>query len=275
MSVKDAILTTQPTSYWPLDDSGGASCHDEMGLNDAALPAQGVALAVIPFGTSQAPYFDGALGSVLTIDDDPQYSQPYANALTVAAWLCPLTLNNTQTTGSKDQFVHYVEKAVGASTDTEWALRLYNQINPDRHSRLSFYAFNLGSPTGEGNGAYMEYGVSANDATPVEVGKWLFVVVQAEPWISPTDQTTGCIFWKQSVQAVRTDADKYATYGVHPQHASGSITVGGMQTSGFKGAIAHLAIWDRLLSADEIASIWTAGNTDLSNTAMYHSYPSA
>jgi hypothetical protein len=55
MIVKDAILTTQPTSYWPLDDLNGLSCHDEMGLHDASAPAQGVTLAVIPFGVAQAP----------------------------------------------------------------------------------------------------------------------------------------------------------------------------------------------------------------------------
>jgi hypothetical protein len=272
MSVKDAILTTQPTSYWPLDDLNGPSCRDEVGLHNASLPAHGVTLAVIPFGTAQAPYFDGALGSVLTIDDDRRYSQPYTNALTVAAWLCPLALDNTHTAGSKDQFVHYIEKAVGAETDVEWALRLYNQTNPTRHSRLSFYTFNLGSPTGEGNGSYMEYGVSLNDETSIDLGKWVFVVGQAEAWISPTDQTTGCVLWKQSVQAQRIPADKYFEYQVHPQHGSGRITVGGMQTTGFKGAIAHVAIWNRLLSAAEIASIWTAGASDLSNTPMYHSY---
>jgi hypothetical protein len=272
MSVKDAILSTQPTSYWPLDDLSGLLCHDEMGLHDAAVPTRGVTLAVIPFGAAQAPYFDGALGSVLTIDDDPHYSQPRANALTVAAWVCPLALDNAHTVGSQDQFVHYIEKAVAASTDAEWALRLYNKTNPTRHSRLSFYTFNLGSPTGEGNGSYIEYGVSSNDEIPIELGKWVFVVCEAEPWISLTDQTTGCILWKQGVQARRVAADKYFDYQVHPQHGSGPITVGGMQTSGFKGALAHIAIWNRLLSADEIASIWTTGANDLSNTPMYHSY---
>ena len=47
----------------------------------------------------------------------------------------------------------------------EWALRFYNQTNPTRHSRLSFYSFSLGSPAGEGNGSYMVYGVSSNDET--------------------------------------------------------------------------------------------------------------
>ena len=157
MSVNDAILVTQPTSYWPLDDlSGSPSCHDEMGLHDASLPSAGVTLSVLPFGTSQAPFFDGALKSVLTIPDDQQYSQPFAKALTVSAWLCPLALNNANVVGGQDKYVHYVEKAVAESVDAEWALRFYNQLNQTRHSRLSFYTFNLGSPTGEGNGSYMD-----------------------------------------------------------------------------------------------------------------------
>jgi hypothetical protein len=73
MGIKDTILGTIPTSYWPLDDLAGSSCHDELGLHDASAPAQGVSLAVIPFGSAQAPYFDGALGSFLTIESDPQY----------------------------------------------------------------------------------------------------------------------------------------------------------------------------------------------------------
>ena len=241
-----------------------------MGLHDASTPTQGVTLAVIPFGTSQAPYFDGGPGSFLTIANDPKYSQPHAQALTVAAWICPLALDNANTTGTSDQYVHFVEKAVGPSTDVEWVLRLYNQTNPTRHSRLSFYTFNLGSPAREGNGSYMEYGPSANDETPIELGKWVFVVGEAERWSA--NGTTGCVLWKQDVQAVRVAADKYAAYHVHPQHGSGPITVGGMQTSGFKGAIAHLAIWNRLLSAGEIGSIWTAADSDLRDTAMFHSY---
>ena len=274
MTAKDAILSTEPTSYWPLDDlDGSSSCHDEMGVHDASMPKAGVTLSAIPFGASQGPFFDGALGSFLTIADDPQYSQDFANALTVAAWICPLALDNANTAGRDDHYVHFVEKAVAPSIDAEWALRFYNRTNPSRHSRLSFYTFNLGSPAGEGNGSYMEYGVSANDETPIELGKWIFVAGQAEPWISPADRSTGCVLWKQAVQAKRVAPDKYFDFGVHPRHGAGAITVGGTQGTGFKGAIAHLAVWNRLLSANEIASIWNAGASDLGQTAMYHSYP--
>jgi hypothetical protein len=39
MSLKSTILSAQPTSYWPLDDLDGSSCHDEMGLTMSAYPA--------------------------------------------------------------------------------------------------------------------------------------------------------------------------------------------------------------------------------------------
>ena len=234
----------------------------------------GVKLAAIPFGAASAPYFDGDIGSVLTVVDDAQYSQPYANALTVSGWICPLALDNAQTGGTRDQYVHFLEKAVNSTTEVEWAMRLYNKTNPSRHSRLSFYTFKLVSPPGEGNGAYMEYGVSPNDMTPVDTGGWLFFAGQAEPWISERDLTTGCVLWKQGVQAVRSPADKYEhpPYNVHPQHGSGPISIGGTDSTGFKGSIAHVAIWNRLLSSDEITWLWTAGRTELGDTAMYHSY---
>jgi hypothetical protein len=275
MDLRTVILDTAPASYWPLTDDGNGLCHDEMKLNDATSNSSGVKLAAIPFGNASVPYFDGAIGSTLTAANAPQYSQPYANALTVAAWICPLVLDNLHTAGTTDQYVHFLGKAVDSSTNTEWAMRLYNQTNPNRHSRVSFYTFNLMASSGQpnlGNGAYMEYGVSANDATPVDLGRWLFLVGQAEAWISETDKTTGCLFWKQSVQAVSTTAAKYESYHVRPQHAAGPISIGGSSSSGFKGSIAHVAIWNRLLSSVEIDALWVAGESELRDTPMYRSY---
>ncbi len=273
MSLKSTILALNPTSYWPLNDAPGSrACLDAMGLKNAMLPTTGtgVTLAAVPFGASAAPLFDGALGSRLTILSVPQYSQCFANALTVAVWICPLALNNTNTAGSGDQYVHFLEKAVTPVLDTEWAMRFYNQ-NTSRPSRLSFYMFNLAAtaanPTNKGAGSYMQFGVST-DATPVTVGNWLFLVGEAEPWISTDDQTTGCILWKQDVESQRSWGDKYENpeFQVHPQAGEGPLSVGGTAETGFNGAIAHLALWNRLLSQDEIDQMWTQGSADLQAT---------
>jgi hypothetical protein len=114
--------------------------------------------------------------------------------------------------------------------------------------------------------------VSANDETPIELGKWVFLVGEAEPYISPGDKTTGCALWKQNIEAKRVPQDKYGQYDVQPQSGSGAVRIGGTQETGFKGSIAHVAIWNRLLSTAEIASIWREGEGELLNTAMYHSY---
>ena len=44
------------------------------------------------------------------------------------------------------------------------------------------------------------------------------------------------IFWKQGVRAAHTSADKYEPYHVHPQHGAGPISLGGNNSSGFKGS---------------------------------------
>jgi hypothetical protein len=53
---------------------------------------------------------------------------------------------------------------------------------------------------------------------------------------------------------------------VQPQAGAGPLSVGGTAETGFKGAIAHLAIWNRLLSQDEIDSMWMQGTADLQAT---------
>jgi hypothetical protein len=59
---------------------------------------------------------------------------------------------------------------------------------------------------------------------------------------------------------------EYPEFQVHPEAGSGPLCVGGTAQTGFNGAIAHLAVWNRLLSQDEIASIWTQGAADLGVT---------
>ena len=72
MDLRTVVLDTVPASYWPLTDDGTGLCHDEMKLNDATSNSSGVKLAVIPFGNASVPYFDGTIGSTLTVADAPQ-----------------------------------------------------------------------------------------------------------------------------------------------------------------------------------------------------------
>ncbi len=267
VSLKSVILGTSPTSYWPLDDAiGSAAMHDECGRHDGQ--PVGVKLAATPFGATRMPHFDGQLGSVITIPDDDRYSHTFANALSVACWVAPSVLDFPHTQGSKDQFIHFIEKAVKSSHDVEWAFRLYNATNPERSSRLSFYLFNSGHPTGKGAGAYMQYGESRNDRTPVKVGEWLFLVGLGEGWIDGTEQCRGALFYKQGALAARSPTgDKYNNppeWNVRPHNGPGVITLGGsIGKTAFCGAMGHVSIWNRLLNEAEVASMLAAGQAEL------------
>lgn len=267
MTLRAAVLATDPTSYWPLDDAAGSAVvRDEKALNDG-VPV-GVALAAVPFGAARMPHFDGQLGNFITIPDDPLYSHPAADSLTVACWICPSALDFAHTDGrSPDQFVHFIHKAVKSNCDAEWAFRLYNANAPTRCSRLSFYLFNSGSPVGKGAGAYMQFGHSHNDRTPVRVGEWLFLVGQGEGWLDGCEQTRGTLLYKQGVLAERSPGDKYNNpkeWNVRPWSGTGEITVGGsIGKTAFCGAIGHLALWNRLLTADEVADMFAAGQAEL------------
>jgi hypothetical protein len=266
MKLKSTILDTEPTSYWPLDDAVGSyRIHDECGRHDGE--PFGIDLAEVPFGAARMPHFNGQLGSGITIPNDERYSHAYANALTVACWIAPFALDFRYTDGSRDQYVYLIEKARDSTRDVEWGFRLYNATNPERHSRLSFYLFNLGSPTGKGAGAYMQYGRSRNDDTPVRLGQWLFLVGQGEGWIDGTEQCRGAILYKQAVMAKRSPGDQYNNppwWNIRPRSGQGVITLGGsIGKTAFCGAMAHVAVWNKLLTADEVVTIFTAGQAEL------------
>jgi hypothetical protein len=271
MSTRQAILDSMPVSYWPLDDDPlSTTVRDEMGLHPGVIASAGVCLSAVPFGRVAMPRFDGAIGSLITIPDDDRYSQTQTNALTVACWVCPLALNFQHTDGSTDQYVEFVEKAVDYNQDAEWAMRLYD-ADSGRPSRMSFYLFNSGSPVGKGAGAYMEHGLSINDQTPVEAGRWLFLVGQGEAWINVTDKSTGAVIFKQGVQAVRSPGDKYNNppdWTVRPHNGKGRIAIGGsIGKTGFLGGVGHLALWNRLLTSTEINGIWSEGMAELGVTS--------
>lgn len=276
MTTTNAILSSGPVSYWPLDDApSSTTVRDEKGRHAGTVADSGVHLSVVPFGSILTPFFDGNKGSLITIPDDERYSQTHANAITLACWICPLGLNFRHTDGRTDQYVHIIEKAVTYTSDAEWAIRLYN-AESGKPSRMSFYLFNAGSPVGHGAGAYMEYGRSANDHNPVRPGKWLFLVGQGEEWIDDTNLSTGAIFYKQGIQAIRSTGDKYnnppthptdpteLSWNVRPHNSTGRIAIGGsINKTAFRGAIAHVALWNRLLSHNEIVAIWSEGMAEL------------
>ena len=95
----------------------------------------------------------------------------------------------------------------------------------------------------------------------------VLLVGQGERWIDDVDDSTGAVLYKQAVQAVRSPGDKYnnpPSWNVHPFGGTGRIAIGGsIGKTAFRGAIAHVAIWNRLLTNNEVDRIWSEGLAEL------------
>jgi len=109
---------------------------------------------------------------------------------------------------------------------------------------------------------------------PVEVGKWLFLVGQGERWINSCENATNAIFHKQAVMAERSNGDKYNNlpdWQVRPHSSTGDIAIGGsIGKTAFWGSIAHVAMRDRLITADEVGRIFTVGANELGLQSNIH-----
>ncbi len=192
-------------------------------------------------------HFDGT-SSYIEIPDSADFSVPTTGALTVAAWIRPDTLSFPSAEGSG--YVHWLGK--GETGRQEWVFRMYNQENtenPPRPNRISFYVFN--PVGGEGVGSYFQ--------EPLAAGQWIHVVGAAD------DQHT-YIYRDGSFKR----CDQYQGAGdgtchghpltIQPQHGAAPLRIGTRDfRSFFQGVIRDVRIWNRLLTADEIAALAAGG----------------
>jgi len=189
------------------------------------------------------------------------YSVATTGQLSVAAWMRPDTLNfpRWQDTG----YVHWLGKGVGtgASGQQEWTFRMYNRDgtteNPPRPNRISFYVFN--PQGGLGVGSYFQ--------DMLQAGSWIFVVGIA-------DSTRTFMYRDGSYR--RCDTYRGPSAGQCPIHyqaapnqmlqlqidpvaGSSPLRLGTRDLdSFFAGGLSRVRIWNRALSADEVAALYSA-----------------
>ena len=102
--------------------------------------------------------FNGT-SSFVEIVNRPEYSVDFADALTVAAWMCA-DVEKFPKPESGKLYVHWMGKGqhVGDIGDQEWVFRMYDKPAPepdgDRSKRTSFYLFNPRG--GLGVGSYVQ-----------------------------------------------------------------------------------------------------------------------
>jgi hypothetical protein len=188
--------------------------------------------------------FNGT-SAYVEVANSADFSVATTGSLSVSAWMRPDTLTFPNTEGSG--YVHWL--GIGTAGEHEWVLRMYSQDNQEnRANRISFYVFN--PQGGLGIGSYFE--------DPVIPGEWIHVV-------GVVDGRRTRIYRN----GVQRDCDQYtgnddskchhyaSNLWITPKHGNAPLRLGTRDLhSYFQGALAQVRIWNRALSADEIAGLY-------------------
>jgi hypothetical protein len=178
--------------------------------------------------------FNGTKNDYIEIPSSGDFSVATTGSLTVSAWMRPdvLTFPIAESTG----YVHWLGK--GEAGQQEWTFRMYNfrtQDQPSRRNRISFYVFNLDGHLGVGS--YFQ--------DPVIQGEWIHVVGIA-------DGQHSSIYKNGVFQESQTYAGT-----ITPTQGSAPLRIATRDLkSFFFGAIRGVRIWNRALTAEEVAMVY-------------------
>jgi hypothetical protein len=138
----------------------------------------------------------------------------------------------------------------GTAGKQEYALRMYSYLNdetPPRPNRVSAYAFNLSG--GEGSGAYFQ--------DEVQPGEWMMVtfVVDSRP---SGELPHGYIAIYKNGQ-LRGKPVSLSQMNVTPEASDAPFRIGTRDLeSFFEGAIGKVAVYDSILSGQQISATYEA-----------------
>jgi hypothetical protein len=168
-------------------------------------------------------------------------------ALTVAVWIRPDTSTFADTEGSG--YVYFLGK--GEPGNYEWAFRIYSSDNSEgRGNRISFYLFNPGG--GLGAGAYAQ-----DTLTP---GGWTFIAATVDGErirLYKDGVARGCENYLRSGDPGCPHDDNLT---ITPVAGDAPLRIGTRDFhSYFQGAISQARLWNRPLSGDEIATLYSTG----------------
>jgi hypothetical protein len=191
--------------------------------------------------------FDGTKTNYIEIPDNAAFSAATTSSLTVSAWMRPGTLSFpvAQSDGSGDNaYIHWLGK--GEDDQQEWTFRMYND-DPShaRPSRISFYVFNPGPPSGTTS----NLGVGAYFQDPVTVGEWIHVVGVADGGQKAT------LIYKNGAPR---NQQPWSKENIVPVHGTAPVRIATRDlNSFFLGAIRGVRFWNRALTADEVQGLYT------------------
>ncbi len=252
------VLAKGPVGYWRFEEKVGMVAHDSTnGHHDGAFKGG------ITFGQRGAlqSEVDAAIDlngvdAFVEIPDSAVFSQPTSGqGLTVEAWMRPDVLTFAGQTD--EHYIHWLGK--GEPGAFEWGFRFYSKDSPTRPNRISAYIWNAtGQPhtSNEGAGAYFQ-----DDLAP---GAWIHVVACYDPG-DATDPSAGVSLYKNGVLRAsprKSRGARYASYDIHAIHGTAPVRLGTRDRVSFlSGGLGEVAIYPRVLSADEVLDNYTGANS--------------
>ena len=179
-------------------------------------------------------HFNGTQ-TYIEIPNHSDFSVATTGELTISAWITPETLTFPKTEGTG--YVHWLGK--GETGQQEWTFRIYSQGNTEnRQNRISFYVFN--AQGGQGIGSHFQ--------DLLEPGECIHVV-------ATVDHQKTSIYRN----GIKRDSDIYAGQ-ITLKAGNAPVRIGTRDfNSFFKGQIYEVRFWNRCLTDNEIANLFSAG----------------
>jgi hypothetical protein len=244
------VLEKNPVGYWRLGEGRGRTAHDS-----SPHRQDGTYVGAPTFQEHGAiegdPNTAIALNgnrSYVEVPDTADFSVPTSgHGLTVEVWMRPdAVLFNGQT---EENYVYWLGK--GGQGQWEWALRFYSRKS-SRPNRISAYIWNPGG--GLGAGAYVQ--------EPVQVSAWMHLVACYAPG-DKSDPMAGVSLYQNGVLKGSPATQKgalYSSFDIVPAHGSAPLRFGTCDLGSFlKGGLDEIALYPRILTADEIREHYEVG----------------
>jgi len=246
------VLAKKPVAYWRLGEITGPDAVDRT-ANGHTGTYHGAPVfqerGAIRGDRDTAISLDGDR-SYIEIPSHRDFSQPTSGeGLTIEVWMRPDVLDFAGETD--DPYIFWLGK--GAPHQQEWALRFYSRTSPDRPNRISAYLFN--PEGGLGAGAYVQDELTA--------GQWIHIVACFDPGDAQTPGA-GVSVYKNGI--FRLGPPVPGTLYRNPQWQITSVPGSAPLRLGtrdgksfFTGGLDEVAIYPRVLTAQEIRNQYHAG----------------
>jgi hypothetical protein len=235
----ELVLTSKPVAYLPLDGR-----PTDLAKQHTPTITGSPGTTLLPNG--DAAYTFNGITDYIEVPAADDLSIDTTGTFCVEAWVRPdvLQFTHEDPTG----YVYILGK--GVPSQDEWAFRMYSLLtpgeDPPRPNRVSFYVWNLSG--GEGSGSYFP--------GPRTAHNWMYLVATVD--LTPTSEyPLGWVaIYRDGVIQQTTSLEEFKTV---PKNGTAAMRVGTRDSENFfQGAVGKVAVYDRLLTLDEITGRFTA-----------------